>query len=133
MKKGELKKAEILRVAEELFYQKGYERTTIDDILEMLNLSKGGFYHHFESKEALLMSICEEKALASYEAIREAVEHCPGQCADRINAMFDKNGLWRGDRSDFLGLLIRVGYRGGNLLLREHLKRRLFELCLPIV
>ena len=50
LRKGELRRAEILRVAEDLFYEKGYESTTLSDILHALGLSKGGFYHHFESK-----------------------------------------------------------------------------------
>ena len=33
-----------------LFIEKGYEQTTIQDILNALNLSKGGLYHHFKSK-----------------------------------------------------------------------------------
>ena len=40
MRKGELRRAEILRVAEELFYEKGYESTTMNDILHALGLSK---------------------------------------------------------------------------------------------
>lgn len=133
MKKGNIRKAQILKVAESLFYEKGYDATSIDDILQALGLSKGGFYHHFESKQALLFTICEEKVGSTAKAIRQAVDACPGSYADKINAMYDKNGLWQNDRLDFLGLLIRVGYRGGNLALREELKRRLMEQCLPII
>lgn len=116
-----------------LFYLQGYESTSVDQILQALHLSKGGFYHHFESKEALLWAICEERASSCAQAIAKAVADCPGGASARINAMFDKNGLWRQDQTDFLGLLIRVGYRGGNLTLRERLKSRLYQLCLPIV
>ena len=37
----------------ELFYQKGYHATSIDDILNELSLSKGAFYHHFKSNLGL--------------------------------------------------------------------------------
>jgi AcrR family transcriptional regulator len=43
----------------ELFYQKGYHTTSIDDILRELSLSKGAFYHHFKSKEDFFISIVQ--------------------------------------------------------------------------
>ncbi len=43
----------------ELFYQKGYHNTSIDDILTELSLSKGAFYHHFKSKEDFFISIAQ--------------------------------------------------------------------------
>lgn len=54
MRKGELRKESILKTAERLFFEKGYEETSIQDILDALSISKGGFYHYFESKIALL-------------------------------------------------------------------------------
>ena len=68
MLKGEKRREQILAAAEEMFYQNGYERTTVSDIITALGLSKGGFYHHFESKEALLQAICDRKAEDSYAA-----------------------------------------------------------------
>ncbi|SPU24072.1 TetR family transcriptional regulator [Bifidobacterium bifidum] len=44
----------ILDSARRLFAEKGYEKTSIQDILDDLGLSKGGLYHHFKSKEAIL-------------------------------------------------------------------------------
>ena len=62
MKKGEIRKQEILSTAEELFCRKGYEQTSIQDIIDRLNTSKGSFYHHFTSKESLLEEICDYRA-----------------------------------------------------------------------
>ena len=62
MKKGDLKKQEILRTAESLFCRYGYEATSIQDVLDELKTSKGSFYHHFVSKEALLEEICRIRA-----------------------------------------------------------------------
>lgn len=49
----------ILNVAYELFSKKGYEQTSIQDIVENLGMSKGAIYHHFKSKEEILNQICE--------------------------------------------------------------------------
>ena len=51
MRKGEEKRQELLNAAEKLFCAKGYEGTSVQDILNVAEMSKGGFYHHFASKE----------------------------------------------------------------------------------
>lgn len=51
-----LRKQEIIEVALKLFISKGYEETSTNDIMEMLNISRGGLYHHFGSKEEILDS-----------------------------------------------------------------------------
>ena len=48
------KKMELVEIAEKMFLVKGYEETSVDDILKASGLSKGGFYHYFKSKEEVL-------------------------------------------------------------------------------
>ena len=50
-------KGRIVNAAWELFYEQGYDDTTIDDIVERSETSKGSFYHYFESKDALLSTL----------------------------------------------------------------------------
>ena len=50
-------KSRIVSAAWKLFYQYGYENTTIDDITELSQTSKGSFYHYFSSKDDLLGSL----------------------------------------------------------------------------
>ena len=54
MKKGDIKKQEIIQTAEMLFCRYGYNETSVQDILDAIHTSKGSFYHHFESKEQVL-------------------------------------------------------------------------------
>lgn len=50
----------ILDVSERLFLEKGYEHTTIQDIIDNLGgLTKGAIYHHFKSKEEILTSVID--------------------------------------------------------------------------
>ncbi|MEW6516526.1 MAG: TetR/AcrR family transcriptional regulator [candidate division FCPU426 bacterium] len=56
-KEPETSKREFLQAALELFSQKGYYRTSVDDIIRRAGRSKGGFYHHFKSKNSLLHSM----------------------------------------------------------------------------
>jgi hypothetical protein len=50
-------KGKIVSAAWQLFYQQGYDDTTIDEIVEASGTSKGSFYHYFDGKDALLSSL----------------------------------------------------------------------------
>ncbi|MFZ3264746.1 MAG: TetR/AcrR family transcriptional regulator [Terriglobales bacterium] len=61
---------EILRAAARLFQQQGYDATSMNDVAAALKLSKGGLYHHFQSKDEILfhimshaMDITEERVI----------------------------------------------------------------------
>ena len=47
----------IINAAWSLFYEQGYEDTTIDEIVEASGTSKGSFYHYFEGKDALMKNM----------------------------------------------------------------------------
>ena len=50
-------KGRIITAAWKLFYEQGYENTTIEEIIDESETSKGSFYHYFEGKDALLGSL----------------------------------------------------------------------------
>lgn len=54
----------IVSTAAKLFVEKGYEQTSIQDILNVLQLSKGGLYHHFRSKEDILEAVMQKRNLS---------------------------------------------------------------------
>ena len=56
-KKAKTTKKKIVSAAWKLFYEQGYDNTTVDDIVEESGTSKGSFYHYFEGKDALLSSL----------------------------------------------------------------------------
>tara|TARA_R110002033_G_scaffold36394_5_gene74795 strand:- start:648 stop:1262 length:615 start_codon:yes stop_codon:yes gene_type:complete len=59
----------------EVFYQKGYFNTSIDDILKELSLSKGAFYYHFQSKEEYFISIVQNLLFRKvYSTLIEPIE-----------------------------------------------------------
>ena len=47
----------IIAAAWKLFYEQGYENTTVEEIIEASSTSKGSFYHYFEGKDTLLSSL----------------------------------------------------------------------------
>lgn len=55
--KGEKRKQEILKIAYRLIISKGYEETSIDEIIAEAQIAKGTFYYHFKSKEEMLEAL----------------------------------------------------------------------------
>src|SRR5581483_4090557 len=74
-------KQEILRAAARLFQQQGYDATSMSDVAAALELSKGGLYHHFKSKDEILfhlmnhaMDITQEQVIDRVRGIADAEE-----------------------------------------------------------
>jgi TetR/AcrR family transcriptional regulator, cholesterol catabolism regulator len=72
---------EILRTAARLFQQRGYDATSMNDVAAALKLSKGGLYHHFQSKDEILfeimnhaMEITQERVLNPVRGIADPQE-----------------------------------------------------------
>ncbi|MFZ7132326.1 MAG: TetR/AcrR family transcriptional regulator [Eubacteriales bacterium] len=60
-------KVKIYRVAEQLFFEKGYIDTSVDEIIKRSNTSKGTFYHYFKNKADLGLSVFEASHLQHNE------------------------------------------------------------------
>jgi AcrR family transcriptional regulator len=72
---------EILRTAGRLFQQRGYDATSMNDVAAALKLSKGGLYHHFQSKDEILfeimnhaMDLTQERVINPVRGIADAQE-----------------------------------------------------------
>ncbi len=55
-----MRRKQLLTSAQQLFIEKGYRGTSIEEIAQKAKLSKGAFYHHFENKEAVLHALVTE-------------------------------------------------------------------------
>lgn len=66
-------RGKLVSAAWKLFYEQGYEDTTVEEIIELSGTSKGSFYHYFDGKDALLgtlSTLFDEK----YEELTEALD-----------------------------------------------------------
>lgn len=71
----------IIDTSIKLFMEKGYEQTTIQDILNELKLSKGGLYHHFKSKEEILEAVKQKRAQYAADTLRELIQNTKAENA----------------------------------------------------
>src|SRR5258708_1052880 len=69
---------EILRAAARLFQQQGYDATSMNDVAAALKLSKGGLYHHFQSKDEILFHIMSHAMEITEERVINVVRRIEG-------------------------------------------------------
>jgi len=74
-------KQKIVDAAWKLFYTKGYDETTIEDIIKESKTSKGSFYHYFKEKDALLGTLSDLFDQKYIELSEELDEHKPEMSA----------------------------------------------------
>jgi AcrR family transcriptional regulator len=65
----EIRRAEILDAAFTMFVERGYDNTSLNDIISGGGLSKGMFYHHFASKEVLLEALFDRVTDQTYAVL----------------------------------------------------------------
>jgi TetR/AcrR family transcriptional regulator, cholesterol catabolism regulator len=69
---------DILRTAARLFQQRGYDATSMNDVAAALKLSKGGLYHHFQSKDEMLFHIMNHALDITDERVVKVVRGIQG-------------------------------------------------------
>jgi AcrR family transcriptional regulator len=72
--RAEVTRRRILDSAVDLFDELGYGETGLADVLQRANVSKGAFYYHFDSKEAVATAIIEDFRRQIKEATREKID-----------------------------------------------------------
>src|SRR6185437_11268659 len=86
IKHPDVRRAEILDRAAELFVQRGYDNVSLNDLIVDAGVSKGAFYHWFPSKDALITALAQRSARDQFSAVEDAVACCRGSALDRLNA-----------------------------------------------
>ena len=64
----------LLATAAHLFREKGYDRTTVRDLAGALGIQSGSLFHHYKSKEDILIAVMEETIAVSTERLRRGVD-----------------------------------------------------------
>lgn len=72
--KKDIRKKELLQIAYELFITKGYENTSVDEIITKAGIAKGTYYYHFESKEQMLESVIDMMIDRCVENAKKVIE-----------------------------------------------------------
>ncbi len=124
---------EILDVALKLVYSKGYERMTIQDILDELKISKGAFYHYFDSKSEVLEALVERMVNEQVEPMLLTVVQDPHLSAlEKLQRYFDTAVRWKTSEKTLMIQLVKVWYSDENALARQKMLVMMVEYVTPL-
>jgi AcrR family transcriptional regulator len=119
--------------AQQLVATKGYERMSIQDVLDALGTSKGAFYHYFDSKAALLDAIVERMTDEAVARVAPALAD-PGRSAlEKFEAFFGGIGAYKAERRDLVLATFRSWLADQNAIVREHFRRGLVARLEPLM
>ena len=115
------KRDAILDVAQRYIATKGYEQMTTQDLLESLQISRGAFYHYFESKQALLMALVERMAEQAEQLIVPIVSDRALPADDKLLRFFAVIDQYKRDNLEVVFAFLRIWYADENALFRHKL------------
>ena len=99
-------KTKLLQAALHVIRAKGYSATRIEDVCEAAGLTKGSFFHHFDSKQALALAAAEYWIEGTGSLFASAPFHAPEDPVDRLLAYVDfRKALLMGELADFTCLV----------------------------
>jgi len=109
---------EFLDVAQRLFYQKGYEQTSVQEIIQEIGVAKGLFYYYFSSKTDLLDAMINRMMTQAITVLQPLVEDPTMDASTKLRRFFDRTQSWKLANKALMLELTRVMYRDDNILLR---------------
>lgn len=128
--------AEFLDVAQALFFSKGYERTSVKEIINAVGVAKGTFYYYFDSKADLLEALVETLVEQLYRQVQEIVDTVLGDGsmsgAEKFEQLFVRIGSWKVDNPGYVRESVRVYYQDENVLLRTKMVEAATEKMAPL-
>lgn len=122
----EIRKQQILETAMKLFYEKGYENTSLEDLANELNIVKGLCYRYFNSKQALLYAVFDEYTTECCQDFVAVIHNRELPFTDRLNKILslliqpEGNGRYH----DFF-------HKAGNESMHEQLAGRMCNYMIP--
>jgi TetR/AcrR family transcriptional regulator, transcriptional repressor for nem operon len=128
-----VKRNEILDAAQRFVYSKGYNQMSIQDILNDLQISKGAFYHYFDSKQALLEALIDRMVEEAEPIVLPIAQDPQLPALEKLHRFFDTAARWKTARKDYLLSLMSVWYADENSLIRHKTQTRAIEHFAPML
>ena len=129
---AEATRSEIVTAAWALFTEMGYDKTTVNAVIERAGVSKGGFYHHFSSKSDLLDAILDRATSMILEPVHELVADPDMSALGKLNLLMDMSSQYKAEHMEALMSLTHALSRPENQPLRDRYQWRTLELLTPI-
>lgn len=121
VKKPDIRKSEILNSAQRLFYQKGFENTTVNEIISSAGIAKGTFYHYFKAKDDLISEIIDRYITQIAEEINFVLDDSGLPPTQKLNFFFLKAGFFKPGNKFLSSILVRLIYLDLNRLIKDQM------------
>jgi AcrR family transcriptional regulator len=109
VKEVEVRRGELIDAAQAVFFAKGYDAATVADIIARAGVSKGGFYHHFESKEELLDAVIERLTGTIVANAADILDDPTLNALEKLNRFFARGFEWKvGSARQMRGLYLML-------------------------
>lgn len=131
VRKGTALKAKILETAHLLFSDKGYDKTSVNDIINRLSISKGAFYHYFKSKDEVLDDIIMNYTIEVVDMLYEIAYDSSLNGLEKYIKMFSETQTLRKQNVEKFAFLTKLFLTEGNLLFRHRYTEKILELTKP--
>ena len=122
-----------LDAAQELFQAKGYEGTSIQDVLDTASTSKGALYHYFDSKGALLDGVIERMVDGAMISIEPIVADPDLPALEKLRGIFGGIASYKSARRELLLAISRVWLSDENAVVRERFRRAAGARITPVL
>jgi AcrR family transcriptional regulator len=113
------RRSELIAYAQKLFYSKGYESTSVRDIVDEVGVAKGTFYYYFDSKTAVLEAVVDESIAQAQAILQEIVADETLAAIPKWIQAFQVVGNWKIERKDEMIALLRLLQKDENVLLQH--------------
>ncbi len=131
VKKPEVRKNEILATAQRFFFEKGFESTSIQDIIDKLGIAKGTFYHYFNSKTDLLDQLINSITDEMY-AVLTPIAKSDKTAIEKFNTMFREGTAFKMTNPEVFIIMLKVLFTDENTILRTKMYRKMVEKLTPM-
>ena len=122
-----------LDTAQRLIETKGYERMTIQDVLDDLGTSKGSLYHYFDSKQALLEGLVVRLVDGIQAHLARAVNDPAVSTLDKLRQFFAALVRFRSEQKQLLLAMLRVWFSDENAIVRQKLRLNMTDQIAPLL
>ena len=116
-----------------LIQTQGYEQTSIQDVLDDLDASRGAFYHYFASKTALLEAVVSRVVDGALTAAAPTVEDPRLTAVPKLEGLFGGIAQWKLERSELMLAITRVWLSDENTLMRDKMWQGLMAQLAPLL
>lgn len=122
---------EFLNAAQQLFFKKGYDKTSVDNITQKVGVAKGTFYLYFKSKEDVLDGLANRIIESSLNQTREVVDRTDLNALEKLKRYYSTSRNYKVANKNRMKVMMRALSRKENSILRNKIMQRSMELNIP--